>query len=76
MYSYIVKKPASSRAAAAEVYLHVSYVVLHGKCLVSYLATWVWNPLRAVPMQGVTIQVSDQKIITACITDLKKNLDT
>ena len=40
-YSAIVKNPASSLAAAAEVYLHFLSVVLLRSCPVSRLATWV-----------------------------------
>ena len=40
-YSSIIKKPAASLAAAAEVYLHVPPVVLRGSCPISRLATWV-----------------------------------
>ena len=41
MYSSIVKNPANSIAAAAEVYLQVPYVFLCRILPVNRLATWV-----------------------------------
>ena len=63
-------------AAAAEVYLHLSCGVLWGSRPVRRLTTWVWNPPRALTMQGVTTQVSNPKSSTAWTTALKNNPDT
>ena len=72
MYSSIIKNPASSRAVAAEVYVHLPYGVLRGRRPVRCLATWDWNLPRALPMRGVNTQVSDMKSSTACTMALKK----
>ena len=40
-YSFIVKNPAASLAAASEVYFHILSVVLRGSCPVSRIDTWV-----------------------------------
>ena len=40
VYSSIVKNPVSSRAVAAEVYIHLPSVVLHMSLPVIRLATW------------------------------------
>ena len=65
IYSSIVKNPASSLAAVAEVYLHLPSGVLRGSRPVSRLSTWAWNPSRAFPIQGMITQVSDPKSSTA-----------
>ena len=72
MYSSIVWNPASSLAVADEVYHHLMSVLRHRSRPVICRATWSWNPPRALPMQGVTNQVSEQKSNTACTTAFKK----
>ena len=57
-YYSIIKKPAASLAATAEVYLYILYVVLRRSFPVRRLATWIWTPPRALPLWGVTTQVS------------------
>ena len=52
MYSSIVKKPAASLATVAEVYLRALTIFLCRSYPVSRISTWVWNPPRAVPIQG------------------------
>ena len=76
MYSCIVWNPASSLAAAAEVYSRFLSVLCRGSRPISRRATWSWNPPRTLPMRGVATQVSEPKSNTACTTDLKKNPDT
>ena len=76
MYSSIVKNPASSRAVASEVYIHFPSGVLCGSRPVSRLANWAWKLSRALPMWGVTTQVSDLKSSTYCTIALKKKSDT
>ena len=73
-YSSIVDNPDAYLAAAAELYLHVLSVVLRMSCPVSRLATWVWNPPRALTILGVNTQVSDPKVSTYWITVLKKEV--
>ena len=70
------QEPRLLLAVATEVYLHFLYRILRGIRPVSRLTNWVWNPPRALPMHGVTTQVSDPKRSTVCTTDLKNNPDT
>ena len=72
MYSSIVWNPASSLAIAAEVYVHPPSGFCRGICPARRIATWSWKPHMALPIQGVTSQVSNPKSNTACTTDLKK----
>ena len=76
MYSSVVWKPASSLAAATKLYSRFSSVFCCGIRSVSRRATWSWNPPRSLPMRGVTVQVSEPNINTACTMALKKNPDT
>ena len=70
--SSIVWNPASSFAAAAEVYFDFPSGFRHGSLPVSRRTNWSWNPPRALPMQGVTTQISKPKSKTPCTTYLKK----
>ena len=76
MYSSIINNPASSLAVAVKVYFHFPSGVLCWSCLVIRLTTWSRNPPTALPMQGVTTQVSNPKSSTAYTTALKNNPDT
>ena len=77
MYSSVASNPASSLAAAAEVYYHFPTVHLRRSLPVKCHDTWFWNPPpRTQPMWGVANQVSVPKISTNWTTDLKKNPDT
>ena len=72
MYSSIVCNPASSLAAATKFYYRFPSVFCCGSSSVIRRATWSWNPPRSLPIQGVTVQVSEPKIDTACTMALKK----
>ena len=76
MYSSIINNPASSLAVAVKVYFRFPSGVLCWIRLVIRLTTWSRNPPTALPMQGVTTQVSNPKSSTAYTTALKKNPDT
>ena len=76
MYSYIVKNSASYLAVAAKVYVHFPSGDLRRSRLVNRLTTWAWNPPRVLHVWGVTTQVSNTKISTACTKALKNNPDT
>ena len=65
MSSSIVWNPASSLAVVSEMYFQFPSGFRHGSRPVSRLATWSWNPPRALPMRGVTAQVFEPKSNTA-----------
>ena len=76
MYSSVALNPASSLAAASEVYSHFPLLRLLRSLPVNWRATCSWNPPRTRLMQGVTNRVSAPKSSTNCNTALKKNMDT
>ena len=76
MYCSIIWNPASSLSVAAKFYSRFPSVFHCGIRTFSRRATWYWKPPNNLTMQGVTTQVSETKINTACTTALKKKTDT